>query len=138
MPTVHLTEEQKASRDIILDILSTKKVKSFTVTFDGSGDSGQIEDITLKDSLLESNVIGATVSAGTVWTSEGSVKQINTEPTMREVIEELCYAVLEGVCGGWEINEGSYGEFVFDVIKRKVRLDFNERIESVNSTEYDL
>lgn len=136
MSNIQLTEEQKASRDIILDILALKNVKTFTVTFDGSGDSGQIEDISLEDNLLESNVAGASVNKGTIWTDEGSVENIDTNPTMREVIEELCYAILEGVCGGWEINEGSYGEFVFDVKKRKVRLDFNERVESVNSSEY--
>ena len=36
---------------------------------------------------------------------------------------------------GWEINEGSYGTFSFDVLNRKISLEFNERVESVNTTE---
>lgn len=36
---------------------------------------------------------------------------------------------------GWQDGEGAYGEFVFDVAKRAILLDFNERfIESAQSS----
>lgn len=132
-----LTEEQRDNKDIIFDLLEIKGVKRFTVTFDGSGDSGQIEDISLSDDLLNMAVQGASVNGGTIWTSEGKVENIKNDPPLREIIEELCYDTLEGVCGGWEINEGSFGEFTFDVKKRNIHLDFNERVQEVNSSEYD-
>jgi hypothetical protein len=28
---------------------------------------------------------------------------------------------------GWENNDGAYGDFIFDVAKRTITLDFNER-----------
>lgn len=132
-----LSTDQQDNKDIIFDLLEAKGVKSFTVTFDGSGDSGQIDEITLDEKLQSLPVEGASVNRGTVFTEDGPTKKIEYNPPLREVIEELCYDTLEGVCGGWEINEGSYGEFVFDVKKRNIHLDFNERIEEVNSSEYD-
>jgi hypothetical protein len=48
--------------------------------------------------------------------------------SLKKLIESVCYDVLKSACDGWEINDGSYGEFTFDVEKRKVTLDFNERI----------
>lgn len=136
MQKINLTKEQRDNKDIIFDILEKKKVNSFTVTFDGSGDSGQIEDITLSDKILEWLVEGASVNKGTVWDGTTAVQQIAKDPPLRDVVEELCYELLEGVCGGWEIDSGSYGEFVFDVNKRSISLDFNERVEEVNSTLY--
>jgi hypothetical protein len=138
MPKLKITTEQRDNKDIIFDILEKNNIKSVTVTFDGSGDSGQIEDIIISsEKLLESKVEGATVNKGTVWDGTTSKKQIEHNPSLREVLEELCYELLEGVSGGWEIDEGSYGEFVFDVDKRSVRLDFNERIQEVQSTLYN-
>lgn len=40
-------------KDILFDLLAKEKVKKFSVTFDGSGDSGQIEDIDLEDNILQ-------------------------------------------------------------------------------------
>lgn len=131
-PSEHTTD----LKDILFDILKEKKVKEFTVSFDGSGDSGQIEDISLSDKILNAPVDGIKVSAGIQY-SGGTATQLYEEAKyIRDVIDGVCYKVLEQVCGGWEINEGSYGEFKFDVKNRTVTLDFNERVMDVNSSEY--
>lgn len=43
-------------------------------------------------------------------------------------IEDWCYRQLESLHGGWEINEGSDGEFIFDTEKQTIELRhaFNE------------
>jgi hypothetical protein len=46
---------------------------------------------------------------------------------LREAIEELCYSYLEQDYGGWENNDGAFGEFIFDVATRKIGLEFNSR-----------
>ena len=53
--------------------------------------------------------------------------------SVREAIEHLVYDALSETHGGWENNEGAYGEFVFDVPALEIRLDYNERIAA---TEY--
>ncbi len=44
-------------------------------------------------------------------------------------VESFLYRWLSEFYGGWEINEGSYGEFVFDTQDMSVTLNFNENVE---------
>ena len=46
---------------------------------------------------------------------------------MEEAIEILVYDVLSQKHGGWENNDGAYGEYTFDVAERTITLDYNER-----------
>jgi hypothetical protein len=135
---IKIDETTKDHKDILFDVLKDKNVKTFSVSFDGGGDSGQIEDVDLDNKILDEVIEGASVSKGCVWDNETnkSVKKMSENATVREIIDTICYDVLEQTCGGWEINEGSYGTFTFDVSKRKVSLDFNERIIETNHTEY--
>ena len=50
--------------------------------------------------------------------------------TVQEAVETLVYDLLRQTHGGWEINDGAYGEFVFDVAERTIKLDHNERYAS--------
>jgi len=52
----------------------------------------------------------------------------NGEPVPTEV-EEWCYQQLEENFGGWEINEGSQGEFQFDFNEKTVILSHTYNIE---------
>lgn len=125
-----------ALKDIVFDILQGK-VKQFTASFDGSGDSGQIEDIDLEDAILDIKVEGVKIPNGIQYSQEGTKQLWDEAKTLRDVIDSVCYESLEEACSGWEINDGSYGEFVFDVKNRKVTLDFNERITDVRSSTYE-
>jgi hypothetical protein len=50
-------------------------------------------------------------------------------------IEDWCYEVLENNYGGWEINEGSQGYFVFDTRKNIIWLEltYNELTEETEN-----
>lgn len=141
-----ISNDIRDTKDIIFDILTNIGVEKFEISFDGSGDSGQVDEpqgvVPKKaakkfDSLLEEKVEGARISDGTRYGPNGSEQIWKEDACLKEMIENVCYETLEGVCGGWEINEGSYGCFVFDVKKRKVHLEFNERVIECNLTEYD-
>jgi hypothetical protein len=57
-------------------------------------------------------------------------------PNIEELVEQICYDLLGANHMGWEINEGSFGEFVFKFGKgNKIDLTFNQRVESVETTE---
>lgn len=58
----------------------------------------------------------------------GDSGEIETYGTSRGV-EDFLYRWLSEFYGGWEINEGSYGEFVFDTQDMSVTLNFNENVE---------
>ena len=67
------------------------------ITFNGGGDDGYIEgEIVIEDSRED----------------------------VSNIIEEFTYSWLQSHAAGWEINEGSYGNFIFDPDSQEVVLDF--------------
>jgi hypothetical protein len=128
-----LDEITDSNKEILFDILGSKKIKSFVVSFNGDGDSGQIEQIDLKDKILGHIVEGSKVPQG--YTSTGEVYK--KDASVEEIIEHLCYKVLEYFHEGWEDGDGSYGEFLFDIKKRTVKLSLNERYIETNLHEHE-
>lgn len=142
-PTPHI----KDTLDIVFDLLGGVGVESFIVTFDGGGDDGQVEapsEFKPKKAaekalaLLDEQVKGARVSDGVRWSPSGQEQLWKADPKLDDMIVGLCYDTLEQVSAGWEINEGSHGTFHFDVKKRKMRLDFNERVIEDRNYEFVL
>jgi len=110
------------NKKTVFDALTAAGIATVNVTFNGEGDSGQIDDIradgsgTIPQTPVELQI--------TVW---GAVKLGTTETTLRDALETLCYDYLEQEHGGWENNDGAWGEFTFDVAGRSIGLDFNAR-----------
>jgi hypothetical protein len=55
-----------------------------------------------------------------------------SDQPLRDAIETLCYDYLEQEHGGWENNDGAYGEFQFDVAERTIELEFSSRYTDVH------
>ena len=139
-------DKVKYHANLLFDTLAQTKVSSIEVTFDGCGDSGQIESIDYTDSkgkgideahLNKTIVKGSLRTAYHEWDEKKKmlVQREAKEGNLREIIEEICYDKLGASHGGWEINEGSYGRFSFNVSTRKVSLEYNQRIEEVRTSE---
>lgn len=58
------------------------------------------------------------------------------ELTLSGALEQLAYDLLDQVHGGWENDDGAYGEFSFDVAARTITLDFNERFVSADHSQH--
>lgn len=114
-----------ANKTALFDALAAAGIEIVTVTFDGYGDSGQIENIEAKigDDTVELPPTQIEV-ARPVWGSSEIERE--TQP-VREAIETMAYAFLGQTHGGWENSDGAYGDFIFDVAGRSVTLDYNER-----------
>jgi hypothetical protein len=151
MAQIKADQLKKADRvkyhaNLLFDTLAQTKVSSIEVSFEGCGDSGQIESVDYTDAngkgideayLDKIFVKGSAKTSYHKW-DEKTKKLVKTEAregNIREIIEEVCYDKLGASHGGWEINEGSYGTFYFDVSTRKVTLEYNERIEEVRTSE---
>jgi hypothetical protein len=136
-------DQVKHNAKLLFDTLQESRVASIVVTFDGCGDSGQIDEVTYEDhrgkELSEPKLVvkGSFTGKSHEWDDEKKkfVEVGGGEGKVRDIVEQVCYDKLEASHGGWEINGGSYGTFHFDVLNRKVNLEFNERIEEVNSSE---
>lgn len=85
-----------------LNELKSEGVSEGTVEFNGGGDSGEIYD--------------------SLETEKGSFK-------IERGVEDFLYRWLGEFYGGWEINEGSHGDFVFYTDNNSVQLNFNEHTE---------
>ena len=116
------------------------------VDFSGSGDSGQIDEVRYfvgkqqlsnVDTLKLTLVVEASISDSTTY-CETKKEWVTTtkSPNIEELVEQICYDLLGANHGGWEINEGSFGEFVFSFSKgNKIHLTFHQRIESTEMSE---
>lgn len=118
-----------SNKDALFEGLRLVGIAHVIVTFDGSGDSGQIEDIEGCDAEENSvQLPPATITFRSVdWqSSEIIVRQM----TLEKVIEQMAYDFLSDSHGGWENNDGAYGEFCFDAQAGTIHLDYNERFTS--------
>lgn len=116
-----------ANKAAVFAALAGVGIATVTVTFDGCGDSGQIEDIEAMDAAGVNVPLPEETLAivAIVWGRSEPEARIMS---LREAIEHLVYDALSEAHGGWENNEGAYGEFVFDVPALEIRLGYNERI----------
>lgn len=107
--------------------LHEEGIVSVDADFDGCGDSGQVNDIRFygKNKERKNSKFGQRKPA-----------TLTQYSSLREAVEYICYDLLAKDNGGWEINDGSNGEFVFDVLQKKAELTFNERYTEERTTNY--
>lgn len=124
--------DDKILREILFNEMSREGVKEFTVPFDGSGDSGSVNQPDLDDKILGKMIPNFSLCTGTFWNGTKNVETYNEKVFIEDLIIDICYKLLASYWPGWEINEGSYGTFTFDVDERKVSLEFHEIIQGEN------
>lgn len=83
--------------------ISSKNGRPLHVDYNGSGDSGYIED------------------------------QFTNGQDVPAAVQDYCYRMLEDQFGGWEINEGSQGYFEIDTIQQYVELTHYANVEESSS-----
>jgi hypothetical protein len=123
------SEADAARRDrveILLPLLLQLGITEVFAEYDGSGDSGQIETPVF-------------LSGQAPPDEEEPIKRaVPVTAETSEKVLDLFYKLLEEKYAGWEINEGSYGQFEWDLATDKIQLTHNMRIESVETYEDEL
>lgn len=132
-----LTNIQSGNKEILFDLLEEKGIKTVNLTFEGSGDDGSMEESDLPKDVKKIFVEGCKIDNGTVWNNGKSQKKYKNGAEVEEIVQSLCYEFLESLYGGWENNDGAYGDFTFDVGRRTIHLDFNERYTESKLYEHD-
>jgi len=115
------SEANEVNQRVIFDALAALGIERLEISFDGCGDSGQIEDITV--------IGGSGVLSGdlTIEFAPWDGANQSRKCPLAEAVEDLCYGLLKREHEGWEINDGAFGSFAFDVAKREIELEFNGR-----------
>ncbi len=123
------------NKDRLFDGLATAGITHVTVTFDGEGDGGQIEGIAAwaGEAEVEFPAVEIPYAALTWDNPEVEMRQLS----LQDVAEQLAYDFLSDTYGGWENNDGAYGEFCFDAAARSIHLEFNERFTSSELYTHD-
>jgi hypothetical protein len=122
------------NKAIVFDALAAAEITRVNVTFDGEGDSGQIDNIVAFKGDVVTKIPETTV---TVQTSNWDGSEVRSNDlSMTDAIERLCYDFLEQEYGGWENNDGAYGEFTLKVADKTVELEFNGRYTDVATTTH--
>jgi hypothetical protein len=102
---------------VLRTMLLSAHVTQVEIIYDGVGDSGQIESVRYLSALsTEINPFGPT----------GELK---------DEIRDLFYDLLESRFGGWENNDGAYGDFNWQLVEDRVTHVHNERYSDIHSTE---
>lgn len=113
------------NKTVLFDALASTSITIIHVEFDGEGDSGQINGVAAFNGEEPAKLPQSTVAIQTV--SWGTTEILTAQSTLEKAVENLCYDYLEQTHGGWENNDGGYGEFRIDVAKRSIELEFNGR-----------
>jgi len=124
-----------ANKDRLFDGLSAAGITHVTVVFDGYGDSGQIESIAAWAAEVAVDFPPVEIPYAALTWDDPEVEMRSL--SLAEVVEQLAYDFLSDTHGGWENNDGSYGEFCFDAAARSIHLEFNERFTSSELYTHD-
>ncbi len=116
---------QPLNKAALFDALAVARVTHVVVSFDGYGDSGQIENVEVKAGETVVVMPEAMIEvAEAVWDQPAPNR---TTIGVADEIDRLVYDLLTDTHCGWENNDGAYGDFTFDVAERTITLDYNER-----------
>lgn len=125
------------NKTALFEPLALSRVASVNVTFDGAGDSGQIEAIEClgaDGSPMEPTDFFVTLATP----SHDGLTIEHSVHNLRDAVEAFVYDCLEQTHAGWEIDAGAYGTFKFDIAAGTIRLDYHERLEASEHHGHDL
>ena len=127
-------EVNAQNKSVLFEALAATNITTITVDFDGEGDSGQINAICACAGEKETQLPEAKITIQQVHL--GQTVPVPSELTLEAAIESLCYDFLWQEHGGWEINDGAYGQFVINVADRTIELEFSARYTDVHTSSH--
>jgi hypothetical protein len=123
------------NKDRLFEGLMAAGITHVTVAFDGCGDSGQIESIGAWSGETAFAFPATEIAYAALTWDHPEVEMRNL--SLAEAVEQLAYDFLSDTHGGWENDDGAYGEFCFDAAARSIHLEFNERFTSSKLSAHD-
>ena len=113
------------NKGALLNALALAGVTRVVVSFDGYGDSGQIENVEVQAGDDPVTIPGAAIEIAEAGWDQIEPRRLSV--SIAEAVERLAYDVLEKTHCGWEDGDGAYGDLIFEVAEGAITLDYNER-----------
>ncbi len=118
----------------LLAALRARGITLVIADFDGGGDDGQIERITVHANDAEIPMPAGDVEFAMV---EGHPEEVTARTiTLEMAVEHLCYDVLRLAQPGWENGDGAFGQVRFDVAAQMIVLGFNGRYTTSDFSQH--
>jgi hypothetical protein len=113
-------EANQRTKAAVFGALAKAGVTQVCVGFEGESGYGQMERAVAK---TRGGCVPFPEITITVYLAPYDRREATTcKMKLQDAVEHLCWDWLE-----WEVDDNSFGEFVFDVEKQKVTLDFHKR-----------
>jgi hypothetical protein len=117
-------------------------IASAIVSFDGSGDDGQIEDVAVYNAANERmdlpdimvDLGDPDVTVESVGLPPATQQPVGTLLPLAEALENFAYDTLAALRDGWQDNDGSYGTVTLEIASGKAILDFNARFTDAHNS----
>ena len=124
------------NKEVLVDGLRHVGIAHVLVSFDGPGDSEQIESIEARKDADQSVTLPAAqiTFADIDWQSGAPTER---RMSLEGAVEELVYDLLSDRHSGWQDNDGAYGKSCIDARARTIHLEFNERFTSSELCTHD-
>jgi hypothetical protein len=123
------------NKSVLVAALAAGGIRYVEIAYDGSGDSGAIEETV----FCGADNAPLTCPATTVEVARLRCDGVDIERAvvpLREALDDFVYAALASEHSGWEINEGSYGQLRIDLDEDRIALCHSSR--DVHYTEIDI
>ncbi|HQR19549.1 MAG TPA: hypothetical protein PKV98_01695 [Burkholderiaceae bacterium] len=130
---------QDFNKAAVLAALRALNVSTIRVTYSGSGDSGQLDQVDVEPPLPENPAPVEMKEREYVKFDEVArcweTAEKLVERPLEDAVESLCWDAIEAHCSGFENNDGGDGTWVLDVATGKYTLDHtNYYTESYSET----
>lgn len=125
------------NKAVLLGALAAASVTRVQIDFDGYGDEGQVESVayTGADGSEVEQPIASVQLESVLGDGSGTIIK---DLTLGEAVEEFCFDLLGSHHGGWENNDGAYGDFAFDVENGTITYTHNSRYTEVDTSVHTL
>jgi len=107
----------KSFVDPVRELLAKESISNIIVKYDGGGDQGGIEDVIIPQlsSIEDKAFHGNTLLAYQFeWDGSKWIPQIRTL-YIGDALTEVFSVILDYIIGGFETDEGGYGEFLWNL-----------------------
>jgi len=118
-------------------ILQAANVVRVEGSYDGSGDSGDITTRFQVDTPRRNPGNHPPSTQSQFFSDHVMRERMTTGPdavTTQDMFDEFINAMFDLLPGGWEIDDGSYGDIIVDVLTKEITVEHNERYTDVRSS----
>ena len=112
----------KASK-AITNALRRRGISLVEITYDGEGDSGQIEDICVLHATNQRASLDPPITIA-LYAHKPAIPY----DSLREALDAFAWILLQEYHLGYENNDGGYGTIVIDASNNSTTIDHNERV----------